>query len=99
MYKVNSFEEADAVPSIEKQIKKDVLYKIKANDNFYKIKAVEWEGDSLVTYVNLKENNIQKFHKNDISEVQHRTFAKGRSDALTFGIYGGLAALIILLLQ
>ncbi|MXV38029.1 hypothetical protein GO491_04960 [Flavobacteriaceae bacterium Ap0902] len=97
VYQVNNFEKAETIPPIEKQIKKDQLYKLKVNNEIYKVQAAAWEGDSLVTYINFKEDKVRKFHKNDITEVQQRTFARGRSDALTFGIYGGIAAIIILL--
>ncbi|MGI9526411.1 MAG: hypothetical protein ACR2MS_04790 [Weeksellaceae bacterium] len=91
-----SSKEEETLP-IQNQLQIDQFYKIKVDNHSYKIKAVEWEGDSLTAHVNFKEKNLKKFHKNDITEVQQRTFARGKSDALTFGIYGGITALIILL--
>lgn len=97
VYQANNFEDAEKIPDVVQQIQKDQLYKLNVNDKIYTVKAVQWEGDSLVTYVNFKEKNLQKFHKNDIKEVKHRVFSRGLSDALTFGIYGGAITLLILL--
>ena len=90
-------EEDQPIPPFSEQIQKDKFYEITSGGKNYTIKAVNWEGDSLVTHVNMKENREMKFHKNDITAVNHRQFSRGRSDALTVGIYAGVAALILLL--
>lgn len=99
VYRPLEAEEDQEIPTITEQIQKDKFYQINANGKSYKVKAVQWEGDSLVAHVNMKEDNQMKFHKNDIATVNHRVFSRGRSDALTVGIYGGIAALILLLTQ
>lgn len=99
VYKPLELEEDQKKPPITSEIKKDQFYQIVSADKTYKIKAVKWEGDSLVAHVNMKEKNEVKFHKNDISTVNHRQFSRGRSDALTVGIYGILGGLILLLTQ
>ena len=91
--------EDEPLPAFSEQIVKDKFYEIHSGGKNYKIKAVNWEGDSLVAHVNMKEKNEMKFHKNDISAVNHRQFSRGRSDALTVGIYAGIAALVLLLTQ
>lgn len=98
VYRPLKAKEDEEIPVITKQIVKDKIYKIQSGEKTYKIKAVRWEGDSLVTHVNLKEENEKKFHKDNIQGVNHRVFSRGRSDATTVGIYAGLAGLILLLL-
>lgn len=87
------------LPPLNEQLQKDKFYEINSGGKTYKVKAVNWEGDSLVAHVNMKEKNEMKFHKNDIAAVNHRQFSRGRSDALTVGIYAGIAALVLLLFQ
>ena len=97
VYRPLELKEDEPIPIINEQILKDKFYTIGSQGKNYKIKAVKWEGDSLVTHINMKEDQEMKFHKNDISTVEHRVFSRGRSDALTVGIYGGVAAVILLL--
>lgn len=99
VYRPLELKEDEPLPTIDQQIVKDKFYTISSHGENYKIKAVEWQGDSLVTHINMKEENEMKFHKNDISTVNHRVFSRGRSDALTVGIYAGILGVILLLSQ
>ncbi|MDO5654514.1 MAG: hypothetical protein Q4G27_00070 [Flavobacteriaceae bacterium] len=99
VYKPLELKEDEPLPALNEQLIKDKYYEITSGGKKYKIKAVQWDGDSLVAHVNMKEKNLIKFHKNDISQVEHRSFSRGRSDALTVGVYAGIAALILLLFQ
>lgn len=99
VYRTLELDEDEEIPSLQEQIEQDKFYNIHSGGEKYKIKAVAWQGDSLVAHVNLKEDQELKFHKNDISSVEHRVFSRGRSDALTLGIYGGIAGLILFLTQ
>lgn len=99
VYRTLELEEDQEIPTLEEQIVQDKFYTINSNGEKFKIKAVAWQGDSLVAHVDMKEDQEMKFHKNDISTVEHRIFSRGRSDALTVGIYGGIIGLILLLTQ
>ena len=99
MYRPLEIKEDEKIPKLTEQIQKDKFYQIQSGGKNYKIKAVQWEGDSLVAHVNMKDKNEMKFHKNDITTVNHRQFSRGRSDALTVGVYGAAAAVILFLMQ
>ncbi len=97
VYKVPELKEGEKPPTIEQEIQPQKMYNIFSQGKEYKVQAIEWDGDSLVTYEKRNPKKIKKFAKSDINGVEHRQFSRGRSDALTFGIYG-LAAVIIVLL-
>lgn len=99
VYRPLELAEDELIPSVQAQLQKDKLYAIKTQGKEYKIQAVEWQGDSLVTHINRNEDKMMKFHKNDITSVKHRTFSRGRSDAITVGAYAGMVGLILLLTQ
>ncbi len=99
VYRPLEVAEDQEIPSLKEQLQKDKFYTISSQGEEYKIKAVQWQGDSLVAHVNLKEDQEMKFHKNDISTVNHRVFSRGRSDALTVGAYAGVIGLIFFLTQ
>lgn len=79
---------------IEKQIQPEKRYQILSNGNTMKIKAVSWEGDSLVAETIGFKKKTLKFHKNQISSVKNRVFSRGHSDALTFISYALMGGVI-----
>lgn len=99
VYKPLELGENEKPQTTKEQLKKGKYYKIISQDKTYKVQVAKWEKDSVVTYLNFKEKNTKKFHQKDISEVQHRSFARGRSDVLTLGAYGILGLGIYFLLQ
>ncbi|MDO5510307.1 MAG: hypothetical protein Q4F57_06395 [Weeksellaceae bacterium] len=84
---------------MEQQILKDKMYRISTQGEEFNILAVRWEQDTLVAHVNRKEKLERRWHKNDITLVENRQFSRGRSDALTFLIYGILGTGAYLLLR
>lgn len=85
---------------IKLYLKPNGYYKIYSKDKQYSIIATKWEGDTLVAHPKKKENEVLKFHKNDIdlNAMYARKFSKRRSDILTVGAYAaGLTAVVLLL--
>uniref|UniRef100_UPI0039A4316E hypothetical protein n=1 Tax=Ornithobacterium rhinotracheale TaxID=28251 RepID=UPI0039A4316E len=82
---------------IEKQIQPEKRYQILSEGNKIKIKAVAWEGDSLIAEtIGIKKKTL-KFNKNQISSVENRVFSRGHSDALTFTSYALMGGIIYFL--
>ena len=86
---------------LKTKIKPNKYYKIKVEENWYKIQADQWEGDTLVSHILRKPKKVLRFHENQIDEeaLEERRFSKSYSDLFTIGAYvaGGAAVLLLLL--
>ncbi|MRI63927.1 hypothetical protein EDM00_07995 [Ornithobacterium rhinotracheale] len=81
----------------EKQIQPEKRYQILSEGNKIKIKAVSWDGDSLIAETGSIKKKTLKFNKNQINSVENRVFSRGRSDAMTFASYALIGGIIYFL--
>lgn len=86
---------------IKLYLKPNGLYKIQAQQKQHHIVVNSWVGDTLVASPKGKEDQILKFHKNDIdiNKMYDRRFNKRQSDILTIGAYAAALTGVILLLK
>lgn len=90
---------ADDFKTFREQLEIHKKYKISTLETTLKIEPIKWEGDSLVAYRNGNKSDTIILAENQITGVEHEVFSRGKSDMLTFGIYGILGGIIYLLLK
>lgn len=97
VYKAPEVKKGEENLGIKEMIQPDNRYEINSNGKTFKIKAIKWEQDSLIAHINGNKRKEIKLNQNQITEVKNRVFSRGRSDALTFGSYTLIGAIILFL--
>lgn len=98
IYRTPQVKKGEKELTLKQQIVPENRYKIITDSNkVYKIKAVKWDNDTLISYINGNKKKELKLHLNQVKEVQNRVFSRGRSDALTFTSYTIIGAFIYFL--
>lgn len=99
VYRSVEAKKGEQLPPIQQQIKPEQIYKIDVDNKTYKIKAVKWDGDSLVAYTNIKKEVKKNFSSNQITNVREQKFSETRSNTLTVIAYAGIGLGIFFLLK